>query len=238
MCYGIKAAIESKVKVLEVYGDSLLVIHQMKGQWETRDSKLIPYHTHIKELKEHFDKITFHHIPREGNQLVDTLATLPSMFKINTGQDVLVIKIQQKDMQAYCLSIEEEYDGKPWFCDIKSYVKNKEYPLGVSENEKKVLRILPMNFSLNGDMLYKRNHDMVLLRCVDKSQEEEIIQEVHEGSFGTHANGNAMARKILRVGSYWLTMESDCFSHVKKCHKCQIYANKVHVSPTSLNVLT
>nr|XP_027189418.1 uncharacterized protein LOC113786262 [Cicer arietinum] len=235
---GIKAAIESNVKFLEVYGDSLLVIHQTKGDWETRDSKLIPYHTHIKELTEQFEKITFHHIPREENQLADALATLSSMFKITTNQDVPVIKIQQRDKPAYCLSIEEELDGKPWFYDIKSYVKNKEYPLGISENDKRVLRRLSMNFFLNGDVLYKRNHDMVLLRCVDKAEAGKIIQEVHEGSFGTHANGHTMARKILRAGYYWLTMESDCFSHVKKCHKCQIYADKIHVPPTSLNVLT
>ncbi|XP_073223457.1 uncharacterized protein [Cicer arietinum] len=80
--------------------------------------------------------------------------------------------------------------------------------------------------------------DTLKLVCVDKAEAEKIIQEVHEGSFGTHANGHTMARKILRAGYYWLTMESDCFSHVKKCHKCQIYADKIHVPPTSLNVLT
>ncbi|XP_073222396.1 uncharacterized protein [Cicer arietinum] len=137
---GITAAIESKVKVLEVYGDSLLVIHQTKGEWETRDSKLILYHTHIKELTEHFEKITFHHIPREGNQLGDALATLSSMFKISIDQDVSVIKIQQRDKHAYFLSIEEELDRKPWFYDIKSYVKNREYPSGISNNDKRVLR--------------------------------------------------------------------------------------------------
>ncbi|XP_073224885.1 uncharacterized protein [Cicer arietinum] len=176
---GIKAAIESKVKVLEVYGDSLLVIHQTKGECETRESKLISYHTHIKELIEHFEKITFHHIPREGNQLVDALATLSSMFKIRTGQDVSVIKIQQWDKPAYCFSIEEEPDSKSWFYDIKSYVKNREYPSGILENDKRVLR-----------------------RCVDQAEAEKIIQEVHEGSFGTHANGHAMARNILRADYY------------------------------------
>lgn len=33
-------------------------------------------------------------------------------------------------------------------------------------------------------------------------------------------------------------METDCFHYVRKCHKCQIYADKIHVSPTPLNVLT
>ncbi|XP_012472509.2 uncharacterized protein LOC105789689 [Gossypium raimondii] len=40
---GIRAAIERKIKILEVYRDSTLVIYQLKGEWETRDSKLIRY---------------------------------------------------------------------------------------------------------------------------------------------------------------------------------------------------
>ncbi|XP_052874625.1 uncharacterized protein LOC128280492 [Gossypium arboreum] len=36
-------AIERKIKVLEVYGDSALVIYLLKGEWETRDPKLINY---------------------------------------------------------------------------------------------------------------------------------------------------------------------------------------------------
>jgi len=49
---GLQAAVDSKIKILEVYGDSALIIHQLKGEWETRDAKLIPYHTYIKELVE------------------------------------------------------------------------------------------------------------------------------------------------------------------------------------------
>ena len=54
-------------------------------------------------------------------------------------------------------------------------------------------------FFLSGTALYKRNHDMVLLQCVNAKEAEKMIMEVHEGSFGTHANGHAMARKILRA---------------------------------------
>jgi len=39
---GIQAAIDFKVKLLKVYGDSALVIHLLIGEWETRDHKLIP----------------------------------------------------------------------------------------------------------------------------------------------------------------------------------------------------
>ena len=64
-----------------MHGDSTLVIHQLKGEWETRDHKLILYQAYIKELMKLFDDISFHHIPREENQMNDALAILSSMFK-------------------------------------------------------------------------------------------------------------------------------------------------------------
>ena len=79
---------------------------------------------------------------------------------------------------------------------------------------------------------------MVLLRCVDEGEARTLMKEIHEGSFGTYANGHAMAMKILRAGSYWLTMESDCYEYMKKCHKCQIYADKIHVAPAPLKYLS
>jgi len=47
-----------------------------------------------------------------------------------------------------------------------------------------------------------------------------------------------MARKILRVGYYWLTMETDCYNYVRKCHKCQTYVDNINAPPMSLNVLS
>jgi transposase InsO family protein len=129
-------------------------------------------------------------------------------------------------------------DEKPWYYDIKNFLQRQEYPLGASNGDKKTLRRLASGFFLDGELLYKRNHDLVLLRCVNRKEADTLIEEIHEGSFGTHMNGHALARKILRAGYYWLTMETDCLNHVRKCHKCQIYADRIHVSPTPLNVLT
>ena len=61
--------------------------------------------------------------------------------------------------------------------------------------------------------------------------------EVHEGSFRTHDNGHAMAKKILRAGYYWLTMENDYCLHVRKCHKCQAFIENINTPPIPLNVM-
>ena len=49
---GLQAVIEKKIKRLNVYGDSTLVICQLNREWETKDSKLVPYQQFIKRLIE------------------------------------------------------------------------------------------------------------------------------------------------------------------------------------------
>ena len=63
------------------------------------------------------------------------------------------------------------------------------------------------------------------------------MHEIHKGVCGTHASGHVMARQIMRAEYYWMTLENDCINYVRKCHKCQIYTDKIHVPPTSLNVM-
>ena len=162
----------------------------------------MPYQAYIKKLMELFDDIPFHHIPREENQMDDALVTLSSMFKMSPHRDFPYIKFRCHGEPAYCCLVEEEEDGKPWYFDIKQYIEAKEYPPKASDNDKRTLRRLAAGFLLSGNILYKRNHDMVLLQCMDEIEVEQILVEVHEGSFGMHANGHGMARKILRVGYY------------------------------------
>ncbi|KAA3467489.1 RNA-directed DNA polymerase (Reverse transcriptase), Ribonuclease H [Gossypium australe] len=66
----------------------------------------------------------------------------------------------------------------------------------------------------------------------------KILEEVHEGICGTHANGFTMARHIMRFGYDWSTMEGDCINYAKRCHKCQIYGDKIHVPPSPLHVMS
>ncbi|KAK5824282.1 hypothetical protein PVK06_019053 [Gossypium arboreum] len=236
---GIRAAIERKIKVLEVYGDSTLVIYQLKGEWETKDPKLIDYQKLVLELVKEFDDITFHYLPRDENQMADALATLASMINVNRQEDVKPIQMSIYEVPAHCYNIEEdeEKDDHPWYHDILQYVKNREYPDQASKNDKRKLRRLVIDYVLDGDILYKRRKDQVLLRCVDAVEAKKILEEVHEGVCGTHANGFTMARKIMRFGYYWSTMEGDCVNYAKRCHKCQIYGDNIHVPPSPLHVM-
>ena len=94
-----------------------------------------------------------------------------------------------------------------------------------------------MRFLLDEEVLYKKGKDQVLLRCVNSSEANRIVEEIHEGVCGTHANGHKMAGQVIRAGYYWLTLERDCIQYAQKCHKCQIYSDKIYVPSTKLHVM-
>ncbi|XP_039029195.1 LOW QUALITY PROTEIN: uncharacterized protein LOC120163293 [Hibiscus syriacus] len=235
---GLKAAIERKIKFLKIYGDSSLVVYQLRGEWETKDPKLLEYRNFTLELVKEFERVTFNYLPREENQMADALATLAAMFQANKKVDMMPIKMQVYEIPAHCYSVEEEVDGKPWYHDILQYIKNQSYPPNASEIDKRTLRRMAAGYFLDGDIMYRRSSDQMLLRCLNTSEARNVIKEVHSGICGTHANGLSMARKIMRYGYYWATMYTDCIDYARKCHKCQIYADKIHVPPSPLHVMT
>ena len=103
---GIRAAIDLKIKFLNVYGDSSLVISQIKGEWDTKHPNLIPYREHVHTLIPYLNAKTFEHIPREENQLEDALATMSSMFKVRWDNEAPKITIERLDELAHCNEID------------------------------------------------------------------------------------------------------------------------------------
>lgn len=76
------------------------------------------------------------------------------------------------------------------------------------------------------------------LRCVDTAEATHLMEEVHEGTCGPHMSGHTLAKKILRTGYYWITMNNDCIEFVRKCHQCQIHSDIIRAPPKELQVMT
>ena len=75
------------------------------------------------------------------------------MVKLAEGDDMRQLCIEVRNVLAYCINIKEfmnvevEIDGNPWNHVIKAYIRNGEY--------------------LSRAMDSERNHDTILLRCID-----------------------------------------------------------------------
>uniref|UniRef100_A0A2N9FEI8 Reverse transcriptase/retrotransposon-derived protein RNase H-like domain-containing protein n=1 Tax=Fagus sylvatica TaxID=28930 RepID=A0A2N9FEI8_FAGSY len=200
--------------------DSEFPDEDTNGEWQARDPKLIPYQRYISRLVPKFKYVTFTYTPRAHNHFADALATLASLIKLAEGDDVRPLRIETRDIPGILASSKTEsiHHGRP------------KMRRNTSEG-------WPSSSFLSGEILYKRTHDATLLRCVDAEEANRLIQEMHAGLMGAHANGPFLARKIMRAGYYWLTMERDCIRHVQTCHKCQMYQNSKNAPPQYLHTM-
>lgn len=238
---GLETAIELGIKRLVVFGDSNLVLQQIQGKWKTRDPKLRPYHAYLELLVGKFENITYCHLPRDENHLVDSLASLASMLHIPEGAVIRLFLVEKRTEPAYLhiMEIMElSSDDKPWYTDIYQLLRNNEYPECATKKDKRTLHQLASIFVICGDTLYRKSTEGILLLCLDELSAEKVINKVHGGQCGTHMSGHMSARKIMRLGYFLLTMETDCCKHVRGCHECQIHGNLNHIPPSELHYLT
>ncbi|RDX82777.1 Gypsy retrotransposon integrase-like protein 1, partial [Mucuna pruriens] len=76
------------------------------------------------------------------------------------------------------------------------------------------------------------------ITCVDGEEEAYIIWEVHEGVCGMLIRGHALASKIAKARYYWPTLSNDCMNYVKRCDKCQRFAETHKAPPKHLYPVT
>lgn len=74
MIEGLKTARKENILELEVYGDSKLVIEQMKGNWQVKSPNIKHYYQEAREICKHFDNLSFFWIKRDKNKVADYLA--------------------------------------------------------------------------------------------------------------------------------------------------------------------
>ena len=73
---GLQLAHEMRVCYLEAYGDSKLIVNQIKGEYEVRHEDLVSYHHGVIKMTNSFDGFYIGHVSRSQNTKADALAAL------------------------------------------------------------------------------------------------------------------------------------------------------------------
>lgn len=71
---GLAAAVAQNLSNLEVKGDSLLVIKQMKGEYKVKAANIAVLHGHARALEKKIGKVTYSHVYRADNKRADELS--------------------------------------------------------------------------------------------------------------------------------------------------------------------
>eukprot|EP00253_Pinus_taeda_P034642 PITA_34642 len=128
-----------------------------------------------------------------------------------------------EEVQTYEVSLN---DIESLYADTIYYLKNGYASAHLDHTKKRALRLKARQYQLIDDVLFKRNYDSVLLRCLEKTESEKVLQELHDGPVGEHYAGDTTAHKILRAGYYWPTLFKDSHSYVRRYQICQTTAGR------------
>jgi ribonuclease HI len=110
---GLKIAIETGIKRLNVRGDSHLVIDQLMKNASCHDDKMEAYCKAVRALEDKFYGIEVNHVPRRYNEEADELAKTAS-GRITVPPNVFVRDVAQPSINLEpCPSSREEPSGAP-----------------------------------------------------------------------------------------------------------------------------
>ncbi|XP_075111740.1 uncharacterized protein LOC142181939 [Nicotiana tabacum] len=223
---GIRIVVDMNVKELLVIGDFDLLIHQVQGEWFTKNVKILPYMHYMKELCKKFTKINFKHVPGIQNEFADALVTISCMIQHPDKNNIDFIEVEIRDQHDYFFHVGEEPYSKPWYHDIRKFLATREYLENSTNGQKRALMRLANHFFLNGEVLYKRTPDLGLLRYVDVVEATRLLKKIYAGTCGPHMNGFTLAKKILRAGYF---TEKENIHYIQKCHECQIHGDFIWI---------
>jgi hypothetical protein len=132
------------------------------------------------------------------------------------------------------VSIRKPLSGSEWYKDIVFYLKYRQFPVTMTPKERRALKMKSNQCVLMVDVLFRRNYDGILLRCVYGKRAQELMQEFHRGICGEHFAATTTTHKIIRARFYWPSIFKDSYATVRKCICCQQFLGKMKKSAMPL----
>src|SRR6266487_3749988 len=229
---GLRLAEDMGAEEITIFTDSQLVASQVSGEYQTKEERLLEYLNLIRAKLAKFKETEVKHVPREHNARADVLSKLASTRRKKAGNQSLIQETLTKPSIEKTAEVMHicAVDEQSWMSPVYNFLKSNTLPVDAKEATK--IRKRACSYVLLDDKLYRRGFSIPLLKCVEETRVEFILQEIHEGINGQHIGGRSLARKALRAGYYWPTMQNDAKDHVLKCDKCQRHGD-MHIEPAN-----
>ena len=215
-------------KAVRVFSDSKLVVGQVRGDLEARDSRMQEYLCQIRSIQEKFEVFDLSHVPRSGNTHVDSLATLPTSSAQDLPRVVLVENLYTHTSAHHDIPRIHQIKLGPSLMDsISLFLEKDVLPEEKSEADK-VRRKAPRFWLSEDRKLYKRSFSGPYLLCVHPEASKSLLEELHEGVCGSHIGRRSLSHRALTQGYWWPNMQKEAQKYIKKCDQCQRIAPNIH----------
>ncbi|XP_071695511.1 uncharacterized protein [Rutidosis leptorrhynchoides] len=189
-----------EVKELLVYVDSHLVANQFNGIFEAHDESMQKYLKLVQELVVDFDLFQI-------TQGRETLSKLVALTFNHFKKEIWVEEVKVKSIDTDSVSAAVEEGKQSWMTPIMEFLNKGTLPIDLTEARK--IKMKALMYLLDKGILYKKYFLGPHLRCLNPTQAESIIREVHEGMCALHSGHKTVASKIMRLRYYWPSMYRD-----------------------------
>jgi len=233
---------EMGVRYLKAYGDSKLIVNQVKGEYEIRHEDLVPYYHAVIEMANSFDGFYIDHVSHFQNTKADALAALAATLAlpIDTTYHLMVAArrlfcpkhvLETNKVHAILTS----FEPRDWRFPIIDYALHDILSDDPKEAVSIQRRSLRFYYNPIVKILYRRSYDGILLHYLSNFEVQEVLKEAHDGICGAHQSGPKLKDGLHRLSYYWPTMIADVIKYAQRCKACQIYADFIHQPPELLH---
>jgi hypothetical protein len=112
--------------------------------------------------------------------------------------DYVSVKVMEIDQAVFTAR-----EVPSWARPIMDFLVNGQVPADETEARRVMRR--SKGYTIINKEMYKRSATGVLQRCVESSEGQEMLCEIHQGECGHHASSRALVSKVFQHGFYWPT---------------------------------
>ncbi|XP_011620641.1 uncharacterized protein LOC105420089 [Amborella trichopoda] len=143
------------------------------------------------------------------NALLPAKDALEAEKKAKQGRDDKSKRQEEEIFDPIGAEVEQVDD---WMEPIINFLKHGRLPEDCIERNN-IRRLATKYTFLNGDVLFRRSFDAILLRGIDTKGAKQVLEEVHAGICGFHQSDLKLYERIYRLGYYWPSMVTDSLSY-------------------------
>ncbi|XP_043693013.1 uncharacterized protein LOC122643459 [Telopea speciosissima] len=218
---GLKLAQSLMVKCITIHSDSQLIVNQVKGEYDAKESQMAQYLRRVQNLVTNFNHFEILQVPQALNASADALSRLATLDFQDLDRtvylDILTSPSIAQSEEVLPVEIEP-----CWMDPLINYLQEGILP--TDKEEAKKVRMRVVRYTMIEGTLYKKAFAMPYLKCLRPSEAEYVLREIHTGNCGQHLGGIALAHKVIRQGYFWPYLSKEALSFVRKCLKCQKFA--------------
>jgi ribonuclease HI len=234
LIHDLRIAVSLGIKRLLAFGDSKVVIEQVNKEWDCVKDTMDAYCAEIRKLKGHFEGIEFQHVPRNNNIAADVLS------KLGTRRALVPVGVFVQDLRKPSIKLLDPDNPDPpsndqnpapphdvlmtekednWRKPFIDFILDQLAPDDKAERER-ITRRSANYVVIGSDRYRKATSTGILMKCILRSENLQLLAEIHSGECGCHAASTNLVGKAYRSGFYWPTTVTDAKDLIKRCKGC------------------